>query len=379
MLYLLAPQTCAFDCEWVPCPTTARRLLHLPADSSDAAAMQAVWAYTSQQEAARSGREPVARPFIKLVLSKVVSIAAVLRQVDRHGQPTLRLYARSCADRDEEELIGGFLELVAAEQWQLWGYNSANADLPLLKQRALALGVACPLFSKRPGRYARQFDYHDSRYGNGHIDILELIGGYGGGAKKPSLAELAAACGFPGKLDVTGADVAHIWLASRTDEILAYNELDALTTHLLMLRVGLHTGHLTPTHYARELDAVAALVGQQINSGHEAFRKFWTAWQGVTAAPQLAANTARREQLQSRWPECVAAVRATVGVPAAVGLRAIKDISVAGDSVFLCFDDESSCRLVANRQDAVAPVIGGILGVPAVNLVCQAQAGPTAA
>ena len=98
-----------------------------------------------------------------------------------------------------------------------------------------------------------------------------------------------------------------MWLAGRTAEIVAYNACDALATHLLMLCVGLHTGHLTPAHYARELDAAAALVWQQISRGQEHFRKFWTAWQGEAAAPKLATSTARREQLQSRWPECVAA------------------------------------------------------------------------
>ena len=29
MIKTFSPKTCAFDCEWIPCPDTARRLLHL--------------------------------------------------------------------------------------------------------------------------------------------------------------------------------------------------------------------------------------------------------------------------------------------------------------------------------------------------------------
>lgn len=42
MLKSFSPHTCAFDCEWSPCPTTARRLLGLAADMDDRAATAAV-------------------------------------------------------------------------------------------------------------------------------------------------------------------------------------------------------------------------------------------------------------------------------------------------------------------------------------------------
>jgi hypothetical protein len=43
MIKTFSPHTCAFDCEWTPCPTTARRLLGLPADTDDRTATAAVW------------------------------------------------------------------------------------------------------------------------------------------------------------------------------------------------------------------------------------------------------------------------------------------------------------------------------------------------
>ena len=285
MLKLLAPKTCAFDCEWVPCPATARRLLHLPPTTSDREAMEAVWQHYSEQEAERTGRppQPAARPFLKLILSQVVSVAAVLRQLE-NDKPKLWLWSMSIADHTEGELIANFLERVAKGQWQLWGFNSAEADLPILKQRAIALGVPCPEFSERPERNSKdkKYDYHDSRYGDGHKDMLEVIGGFGGGgAKKPSLNEFAVACGIPGKLDVAGDEVAELYLQGRLAEILEYNETDAVTTHLLMLRIGLHTGQLAPAAYAAEVEAVEQLVQQQIAKGKQQFAKFSAAWQRV--------------------------------------------------------------------------------------------------
>ena len=120
MIKTFSPKTCAFDCEWVPCPVTARRLLGLPTDTSDAHAMHAAW-----RRYAKEGEE---RPFLKLVLSQVVSIAAVIRQRDDNGHIKLGMYARGVDEYAEGELIGNFLEGVAKRQWQLWGFNSAGSD-----------------------------------------------------------------------------------------------------------------------------------------------------------------------------------------------------------------------------------------------------------
>ena len=70
----------------------------------------------------------------------------------------------------------------------------AGADVPILKQCAIALGVPCPEFNKRPDKPWNGYDYHDARNSDAHMDILDIIGGYSGAAK-PSLNDLA--CGDP--------------------------------------------------------------------------------------------------------------------------------------------------------------------------------------
>jgi len=281
MIKTFSDRTCAFDCEWVPCPDTARRLLKLPAACSDREAMAAMWKFYGEKDAQRYGKEPKPdeRPFLKFVLSKVVTIAAVVRSVGRTGAIHLELYSRRVDARGEGPLIAEFLELVAQSQWQLWGFNSAGADIPLLKQRAIALGVPCPLFSKRPNKPWEGMDYHDARNSDAHMDILDLFGGFSGAAK-PSLNELAVACGFPGKLEVAGDDVAEMYLEGRLGDIAEYNETDAVTTHLVMLRIGLHSGFLTPEAYQHEVDAVEALVCEQIAKEKAQFVNFLAVWQG---------------------------------------------------------------------------------------------------
>lgn len=275
MIKTFSSRTCAFDAEWVPCADTARRLLELPNTTGDREAFEAIWRHY-----AREGDE---RPFLKLILSKVVTIAAVFRTVDRDGAPKLTLFGRRCDTAGEGPMIAEFLERVAEGSWQLWGFNSAAADVPIMKQRAVALGIPLPTFSKRPPKPWDGMDYHDARNSDAHMDILDILGGFSAAAR-PSLNELAVACSFPGKLDVSGADVAERYLAGRLDEILEYNETDAVTTHLAMLRLGFVTAHLSQRSYRRELDAVSQLVDVQVSAGKQQFAKFRTAWDAMRDA-----------------------------------------------------------------------------------------------
>jgi 3'-5' exonuclease len=271
MLRTFADRTCAFDVEWAPCPETARRLLKLPPETRDADAVRAVWR--------RYAKEDEERPFLKLALSQVLSIAAILRERTPDGEIHLTLSARGVDEIDEGELIRRFLEHVAGKHYQLWGFNSGAADLPILRQRAIARGVACPQFAARPAKPWLGMDYFDTRTSDAHMDILQLLAGFNRGAAMPSLDEFCAACGLPGKLEVDGAQVGELFLQGEIRRIVEYNETDALTTHLLALRLALHAGKLTDEQYAQEIQAVRRLVQEQIDLGKEQFVEFGAAWQ----------------------------------------------------------------------------------------------------
>lgn len=119
MIKSFSPHACAFDCEWTPCPTTARCLLGLPADTEDRTANAAMWDHY------RKDSDNDGQPFLKLVLSKVVSIAAVIRQQDARMGMSLTLYALHCDEAGETTPIGDFLEMVAP----VFGSNTFSVSL----------------------------------------------------------------------------------------------------------------------------------------------------------------------------------------------------------------------------------------------------------
>ncbi len=381
MIKSFSPTTCAFDCEWVPCPATARRLLSLPSDCSDRAATEAAWrAYA---------KEDGERPFLKLVLCKVVTIAAVFRAATPEGHIALELFSQDCDAEGEAHLISSFLERVAGGSWQLWGFNSASSDLPILKQRAIALDVPLPKFSKRPPKPWEGMDYHDARNSDAHVDILEQIGGFGG-ASRPKLHELAVACGLPGKLDVAGDEVAEMYLEGRIAEIRAYNETDAVTTHLLMLRLAHVAGLLASDSYRGELLAVEKLVKAQAAGGKVLFGKFWAAWQGAGgdagAAPKQEATPARNEEfdrtqaarLRSRWKEFLGQVKAAHGPQLAAALNAVRGFAVEGSAVTMYFgSNEFSRNLCRQQAQDVAAGLAEFLAADAVTADFQLGEAPS--
>ena len=66
------------------------------------------------------------------------------------------------------------------------------------------------------------------------------------------------------KIDVSGGSVAEMWLNGKIAEIVAYNEFDAFTTHLLWARVAHFSGLLDQNEYQREQDLVRELLEREI-------------------------------------------------------------------------------------------------------------------
>lgn len=370
MLKHFADHTCAFDAEWSPCPATARRLLGLAADASDRAATEAAWAHYRRED----GPE---RPFLKLMLCRVASIAAVLRHRQPGGPPRLRLYSRGLHTTDEAALIRDFLEMLPVQKFQLWGFNSSGADLPMLKQRAVALAAPCPAFSRRPDKPWEGYDYHDGRSSEAHVDILALLAGYNGGMARFSLAEMAAACGLPGKLDVTGDDVAELALSGEYAKIVEYNETDALTTHLLMLRVALHTGHLAPDEHAAEVAAARRLAEEEAAKGKQQFAKFLAAWDALSppAAPPVRPDDAALVQaLREHYKALLQAAQEEHGPALAQALRAMRGPVFRGDPLTLHFaGDRAACALVQANADTVAALVARLLALPKLRVVCEVE------
>jgi 3'-5' exonuclease len=245
----------AFDLEWVPDPLAGRLLYDVPAGaSSPREVMDVMW-----REGGASEEDPT--PFLKTVLCRIVSIAAVERRAKReHDEPVLTLLSlpKDPANADEARethLVGTFLEAIGKHRPQLVGFNSQDSDLKILIQRGVVLGVQAGGFSQRP----------DKPWEDANVDLKKLVGGFGKAV--PSLNELAVQCGIPGKMGVDGNDVAAMWLEGRLAEIVAYNEFDALTTYLVWLRMAHFSGHFSEGAYTREQELVRALIERELAGG----------------------------------------------------------------------------------------------------------------
>lgn len=266
----------AFDLEWVPDLASGRRAYNLPADAPDADVYAAMWANGGATE-----QEP--RPYLKTMLCRVVSVAAVIRRV-HDGQVSLTLTSLPAdGPMPERDLIGRFLRGLgeATPKPQLVGFNSRDSDLPILIQRGIAQGISAPGFCRRPEKRWEGYDYFD-RYNEGHVDLKDIICG-SWGKSIPKLHEFAAACGIPGKIDTRGDNVIDLWLAGNVRAIVEYNEFDAISTYLLWLRTAHFAGHFSAEALAAEETRLRDLLHKRIADGQSHLQRYVAKWDELRA------------------------------------------------------------------------------------------------
>ncbi|MBF0296724.1 MAG: 3'-5' exonuclease [Magnetococcales bacterium] len=266
----------AFDAEWVPDPRAGRLLYGLGEEVADEAVMAHMWKQGGAKE-----EDP--QPYLKTIVCRLVSIAAVQRNVFPDGRVALTLLSlpRSPAtESGEAEIVSKFLTALGERRPQLVGYNSLVADLRILTQRGICLGLRAPGFAHRPAKPWEGVDYF-ARGGDWHIDLKEYAApGWGSGS--PSLHELAVLSGIPGKMDVAGHEVPRLWLDGRLEEIIAYNERDALTTYLVWLRMAHFAGLFTSAEYEEEQRRVKEmLVVEAERKSH--LREFLAEWERLAS------------------------------------------------------------------------------------------------
>jgi predicted PolB exonuclease-like 3'-5' exonuclease len=263
----------AFDAEWIPDPVAGKLLYDLPDNTPDLDVVKRMW-----KEGGATEEDPT--PYLKTVVCRIVSIAAVDRfESGRKAKLHLLSLPRDLDDPgqvSEKSIVGTFLDKVGQYKPQLVGFNSASADLKAFIQRGVILGIQAREFCRRPNKPWEGDDYFDSRNSEASVDIKDIIGGWG--KATPSLNEIATLSGIPGKLEVNGEEVAFLWLDGKLDEIVAYNEFDALTTYLVWLRVAHFGGHFTSAEYEVEQQLVRELILSEIESGKVHLKKYLEQW-----------------------------------------------------------------------------------------------------
>jgi predicted PolB exonuclease-like 3'-5' exonuclease len=270
----------AFDLEWCPDPVAGRILYGLPDDLPDAEVVAEMWTRNGATE-----EDPM--PFLKTVLCRVVSIAAVQRKAKPNGEVELNLLwlPRDVDDPEqcgEASIVGKFLTAAGKLRPQLVGFNSTASDLKILVQRAAVLGLQAPGFCARPDKPWEGPDYF-SRNSEAHIDMMDILGTWGKGGV--SLNEIASLSGIPGKMDTSGDQVPLMWLQGRWREIVQYNCYDALTTYLVWLRLAHLAGHFTPAQYEEEQERVRELIMTLTEDpAHDYLTRYFDEWERLLQA-----------------------------------------------------------------------------------------------
>ena len=119
MFKTVANEVWAFDAEWVPDPVAGRVLYGLSDALTDREVVEEMWR--------RNGaREDDPMPYLKTILCRVVSIAAIIRRVTPDGEVKLLLHALpervdSVTDGDEAVILSRFLTGVGQRKPQLVG------------------------------------------------------------------------------------------------------------------------------------------------------------------------------------------------------------------------------------------------------------------
>lgn len=261
-----------FDLEWVPDAAGAKRLFDLPEETTEAEAMQRLWESCPQYDA-----ETNPRPFLKYMFSRVVSAAFLSRKAfynaerERVVEFTLNSLPRLPIESDEVEeaaIIERFLYFIGERCPQLIGHNSNDSDLQVLIQRGIINEVTAPAFCERPNKPWEGRDYFDGRNSDAHVDLAKK---FSGGAMMPKLDELAKLCGFPGKIDVKGDQVTDLWLARDITKIVEYNQVDALNTYLVWLRMVYFSGQIGEEEYVMEQEQFREFLDAEVEKPEKQF------------------------------------------------------------------------------------------------------------
>jgi len=207
-------------------------------------------------------------------LTLAQAIATVVRRTFKNGDVQLFLQplpeAPDDPAQDEPYLLKRFLQDgIATRNPQLVGFNSRNADLRILTQRAIVCGLSLRSLCERLD--AKPWESAD-------VDLMEMVSGFGKNYSV-SLHEIATLSGIPGKLDTTGEDVCGLWYSGRRREIVEYNSFDALTTYLLWLRLAHFSGQFSKEAYGVEQQRVRRLIEERLQKPENAFlQKYLDAW-----------------------------------------------------------------------------------------------------
>ena len=215
--------------------------------------------------------------FPRKLFHRVVAISFLEAEIESAGaQETYylkELRSGGEAGFDEVQLLQGFFQYFEQLKPRLVSFNGRTFDLPVLKYRAMAHGIAAPWLYGAGDKW----NSYNSRYAmNWHCDLLDLLRDYGA-STAVKLSEVCAVMGFPGKFGAEGSEVTKMIDTGDIQGVRDYCETDVLNTYLVYLRAMQHRGTLTRDGYNRAVADVITMI-EQADDIRQHLKSFIVAW-----------------------------------------------------------------------------------------------------
>lgn len=137
-----------------------------------------------------------------------------------------------------------------ARQPQLVTWNGPGFDLRVIETAALEHGIQVPYL------YSRDVTYRYSAAGQ--LDLMDHLSQFGA-ARRARQDAYARRCGLPGKMGVTGGDVAALYAAGHLDKIERYNAQDVAQLTGVFIRREYVSGALTLDGYRASARSLVSL------------------------------------------------------------------------------------------------------------------------
>jgi predicted PolB exonuclease-like 3'-5' exonuclease len=196
--------------------------------------------------------------FPKPTYHQVVAIAFLHAEIKADdGGVAYHLKDMRCggdATYGERDLLRSFLRYCEKLRPQLVTYNGRCFDLPVVKYRSMAQGVAAPWLHHRD--YAYRYNFA------GHCDLLEALSDHGA-SMRVRLDDVCQAFGLPGKMGIDGAQVEALFAGGKIKEIRDYCETDVLNTYLAYLRYAFHSGIMSQEAHDQAVQDVRDLLERE--------------------------------------------------------------------------------------------------------------------
>jgi predicted PolB exonuclease-like 3'-5' exonuclease len=217
---------------------------------------------------AETGRDVLPSTFVLPVSVAVAKVAADFRLTELTvlDAPAFR----------PQEIVRRFWQ-----GWQHYGrptlvtFNGRGYDLPVMELGAFRYGLSIPAWFNVD---SKSFEQSRNRYNHeAHLDLQELLTGFGAFRMSGGLNLLANLIDKPGKSGIDGSQVQNLYYEGHVDQINDYCRCDVLDTYFVFLRTRVLIGRLTLQEEQELTELTRAMLTEQV-AEHPAYRHYLDSW-----------------------------------------------------------------------------------------------------